>query len=55
MGEDERYCVACKEKHLAAAWYERETVGGAIEYLCGDEYTALKNKGTWRQVFPAPD
>jgi len=53
--EDERICVHCGESHLAAAWYERKSTNGRMEYLCGDKIQAHPDKAGWLQVFPGRD
>jgi hypothetical protein len=49
MRYSEYYCVGCREEHDASAWWRRPSPNGAWEYLCGQEYTALKDndKLTW--------
>jgi hypothetical protein len=55
MAEDERYCSACKEPHLAATWYSRRIAVGKTEHLCGEGYFAQANKAGWFQSHPRQD
>jgi len=47
MGYSEYLCAECKHEHAGAAWWRRSKSDGGWEYLCGEKYTALANKGTW--------
>ena len=47
MGYSEYPCTGCGEEHDASAWWRRRRGESGWEYLCGEKYTALKDKDAW--------
>jgi len=50
-GETDHRCVACQERHFAAAWWGRQR-DDVWQYVCGAEYAKLPIKAAWSRDFP---